>query len=127
MKRRTRQRECILEILKGVRTHPTADWIYEEARKSFPNISMGTVYRNLKVLQQEGVITELDLSGTMSRFEFKQDRHYHFRCENCGRVIDFNEPVDKGLDRRVERRTGLKINCHLLEFRGLCKKCQSVN
>ena len=125
MRRETRQRDAILEVLEGVRTHPTADWIYDEVRKKLPRISKGTVYRNLKVLEEEGKITELNLSGTVSRFEVKQDRHYHFRCEKCGRVFDLDVPVEKDLDDRVAASTGLKINCHQLEFRGLCDDCQS--
>ena len=125
MRRETRQRDAILEVLEGVRTHPTADWIYDEVRKKLPRISKGTIYRNLKVLEEEGKITELNLSGTVSRFEVKQHRHYHFRCEKCGRVFDLDVPVEKGLDDRVAASTGLKINCHQLEFRGLCGDCQS--
>lgn len=94
-------------------------------RKEIPNISKGTVYRNLKVLQETGQITELNLSGTISRFEARQGNHYHFRCERCDRVFDVDEPVYKELDRRVAERTGLKSSYHQLEFRGLCHECQA--
>jgi Fur family peroxide stress response transcriptional regulator len=124
MYRETRQRRIILEILKRTTAHPTADRIYEEVRKTIPNISKGTVYRNLKILRDTGQISELDLSGTVSRFEARRDNHYHFRCEKCGRVCDVDEPVDTGLDRRVARKTGFKISHHQLEFRGLCRDCQ---
>jgi len=125
MRRATKQRYAILELLEGVRSHPTADWIYDEVRKKMPNISKGTVYRNLKVLEEEGKIAELNLSGTVSRFEMQQKRHYHFRCEKCGRVFDLEEPVNTDLDDRVAKRTGLKIHYHQLEFRGLCHDCQA--
>ena len=125
MKRITRQREAILKFLENNSSHPTADIIYESLRKEIPNISKGTVYRNLKVLQENGQVSELDLKGTLSRFEKKQANHYHFRCEQCGKVIDINEPVDTQLNSRVASRTGLKINHHQLEFRGLCKDCQN--
>ena len=122
--RNTRQREVILRILRGTRSHPTADWIYEEARKEMPHISKGTVYRNLQVLQENGQVLELNLDGTLSRYEAKQENHYHFRCERCGRVIDIDEPIDRKLDRKIARKTGLKISCHRLEFHGLCHDCQ---
>jgi Fe2+ or Zn2+ uptake regulation protein len=122
--RNTRQREAILRILRSTRSHPTADSIYEEAKKEIPHISKGTVYRNLKVLQENGQVTELNLDGTESRFEAKQENHYHFRCERCGRVFDVDEPVDRELDRKVAKRTGFKISCHQLEFRGQCHDCQ---
>jgi Fe2+ or Zn2+ uptake regulation protein len=124
MRRKTRQREAIMMVLKNTTAHPTADLIYEEVKKEIPNISKGTVYRNLKVLRESGVVSELNLKGTLSRFEAKQENHYHFRCEQCGRVIDIDHPVDRKLDKEVARRTGLKISYHQLEFRGLCQDCQ---
>jgi Fe2+ or Zn2+ uptake regulation protein len=127
MRRETKQREAILRVLRNTRAHPTADWIYEEVKKEIPNISKGTVYRNLQVLQEGGVVTELNLNGTLSRFEAKQDSHYHFRCEQCGRVFDLDEPVNNELDERVARRTGFKVSHHQLEFRGLCKDCQQLS
>lgn len=125
MKRReTKQREAILRVLRNTKAHPTADRIYEEVKKEIPNISKGTVYRNLQVLQEDGAVTELNLNGTLSRFEAKQDSHYHFRCEQCGRVFDVDEPVNNELDERVAKKTGFKVSHHQLEFRGLCKDCQ---
>ena len=124
MNRDTRQRQAILNILRGTPSHPTADWIYDEVRKMITNISKGTIYRNLKVLREDGQISELNLSGTVSRFEGRLNNHYHFRCEKCGRVIDVDETVDNELDRKVAGKTGFKIAYHQLEFRGLCPDCQ---
>ena len=124
MRRETKQREAILRVLMNTKSHPTADLIYDEVKKEIPNISKGTIYRNLKVLQESGQVSELNLNGTISRFEVKQDSHYHFRCEKCGRVSDIDMPVDRELDRQVEKGTGLKVSYHQLEFRGLCKDCQ---
>lgn len=112
-------------MLRGTDTHPTADWIYDEVRKTIPGLSKGTVYRNLKILQEAGEISELNISGTVSRFEGRQKNHYHFRCDGCGRVFDLDEPVNNELDNRVAQKTGFKVSCHQLEFRGLCKDCQS--
>jgi Fur family transcriptional regulator, peroxide stress response regulator len=123
-RRETKQREAILRVLRNTRAHPTADQIYDEVRKEIPNISKGTVYRNLQVLEEDGAIAELHLDVTLSRYEVKQGSHYHFRCEKCGRVSDIDVPVDKDLDRAAEKRTGLKISSHQLEFRGLCQECQ---
>jgi Fur family peroxide stress response transcriptional regulator len=126
MRRETRQREAILNILRSTDSHPTADWIYDEVRKLIPNISKGTVYRNLKILREMGEISELDLSGTVSRYEGRRALHYHFRCERCGRVFDLDEPVDRELDAKVARETGFKVSYHQLEFRGLCRDCQQI-
>ena len=123
-RRETRQRKAILKILQHTGTHPTADMVYEEVRKVIPNISKGTVYRNLKILLEDRKISELNLSGTVSRYEDKKANHYHFRCEKCGKVFDLEEPVHTDLDEKVARDTGLKVSHHQLEFRGLCKDCQ---
>ena len=124
IRRQTRQREAILKVLRRADSHPTADWIYDEVRKVIPNISKGTVYRNLKILLEEGEISELNLSGSVSRYEGSQEDHYHFRCERCGRVFDLEEPVNKELDEKIAQRTGFEVSYHQLEFRGICKDCQ---
>jgi Fur family transcriptional regulator, peroxide stress response regulator len=120
----TKQRALILQILSGTRTHPTADWIYEKARKKIPTISKGTVYRNLAILLERGEIAELNLSGTVSRYEIRQPSHYHFRCEQCGKVGDVNVPEMQELNRAASDLTGFKVTHHQLEFRGLCRDCQ---
>jgi Fur family transcriptional regulator, peroxide stress response regulator len=125
--KKTKQRELILLILKGTRTHPTADRIYEEARKEIPKISKGTVYRNLAILSEKGEIKELDLSGPMTRYEAKQPFHYHFRCDQCGKVMDVNIVVAEDLNRQAGKATGFKVVYHQLEFRGLCIDCQQTN
>ena len=122
--KKTKQKEAILRTLRNTKAHPTADWIYAEVRKEIPNISLGTVYRNLKLLQQSGEIAEIGLSGTFSRFDGNPDNHYHFRCDKCGHVFDLDEPVNRELDEKISRETGFRISCHRLEFRGLCRECQ---
>jgi Fur family peroxide stress response transcriptional regulator len=124
--RKTRQKQAILEVLRSTTSHPTADWVYNEVRKEIPNISLGTVYRNLRQLCQSGEISDLELCGSLSRFDAKRDNHYHFRCEKCGQVFDVDEPVDVELDKIAARRTGFKVKCHRLEFCGLCLECQLV-
>lgn len=124
MRRKSKQREAILRLLKGTTSHPTADWIYEQVRAEIPNISLGTVYRNLRLLKQEGKILELDLAG-IGRFDGNTQDHYHFRCERCGRIFNVDEPVHKEMDEEVAKRMGFKVFNHVLEFRGLCQDCHS--
>ena len=124
MQRETKQKEAILRVLRNTREHPTADLLYEKVKKEIPHLSKGTVYRNLRLLEENGEISSLNLNGTVSRYEVKQDNHYHFRCDSCGKVVDVDEPVDEGLDMRVARRTGFMVLYHQTEFRGLCKDCQ---
>ncbi len=122
--RKTRQKQAILEVLKSANSHPTADWVYNEVRKKIPNISLGTVYRNLRQLCQSGEISDLELCGSLSRFDPRTDNHYHFRCEKCGQVFDIDEPVNLELDKVAARRTGFRISYHRLEFFGQCLECQ---
>jgi Fur family peroxide stress response transcriptional regulator len=121
--RETKQREAVLKLVRSMSSHPTADCVYELARLDLPNISKGTVYRNLKVLQELGQITRLDMKSDASRYDGRLDDHYHFRCEKCGEVCDIDMPVDAELDRRMAEATGLEITSHRLEFRGVCADC----
>ena len=84
MLRRSKQREAILNFLRKTTSHPTAYHIYEAVRKEIPNISLGTVYRNLKLLSDEAEIMELDPAGNLSRFYGDMQSHYYFRCGQCG-------------------------------------------
>ena len=125
MVRKSKQKETILRILKSTTSHPNADWIYEQVRREIPNISLGTVYRNLRLLVQEGRIVELGLASAPSRFDGETECHYHLRCEQCGYMFNVNEPLERNINERVARKTGFKVFNHMVEFRGLCKDCQS--
>ena len=124
MSKTTKQNEAIVRVLRSTISHPTADWIYDEVRKEIPNISLGTVYRNLRMLQESGEILEIGLNGISNRFDGNVDNHYHFMCEKCGRVFDVDEPLNKEIDVRVAQKTGFEVLYHRLEFRGLCRNCQ---
>lgn len=124
--RTTKQRQAVKEVVKRLGCHPSADAVYEEVRKDMPGISLGTVYRNLRLLSEAGEISSVDGAGNATRYDACVDEHYHFRCEKCGRLIDVNVPVDLELDRKVKESTGLDVRCHVLEFRGLCGACQAA-
>jgi len=120
----SRQRDTILKVVMNTKTHPRADWVYEQVRKEIPNISLGTVYRNLKSLAEAGEIYQLELAGSTSRFDGNMDNHYHFRCKKCGDMYDLDEPVDRSIEKRIAQQTGFKITQQRLELLGLCTKCQ---
>lgn len=124
MSRRSKQREAILRALKSTSSHPSADWVYRKVRNDIPQISLGTVYRNLKLLRETGRILELDFAGNLSRFDANPHEHYHFKCVRCGRIFDLDEPVDSSIESRVAGKTGFKVMTHRLELRGLCQDCQ---
>jgi Fur family peroxide stress response transcriptional regulator len=119
----SRQRSLILRILRSTKIHPTADWIYEEARKDMPNISMGTVYRNLNLLRDDGKIQELCYGRGINRYDGDLRDHYHVRCRECGRVQDVPHISPRASSCEVESMTGYRIHSHRLEFVGLCPEC----
>jgi len=127
MLRKSRQRDAILGVVKGVTSHPTANWIYDQVRGEIPNISLGTVYRNLRLLVEEGQILEIELAGTLSRFDGNTQYHHHFMCEQCGRVFDVSndERMERVMMDGISRGMGFKVTHHRCEFYGLCKDCQS--
>ena len=123
-RRVTDQRRVILDVVRGTDAHPAADWVYRKVRRRLPRISLGTVYRNLKLLADQGLIQELDSRG-LGRYDGNSVRHYHFTCQVCGQISDLAETVDRGLDGRMAQRTGLEIWHHRIEFYGRCLTCRS--
>ncbi len=118
----TRQRRRILEELRAVTTHPTADELYEMVRKSLRRVSLGTVYRNLEALSRGGVIRKLP--GTPMRFDCNVDDHYHIRCIHCGIVADL--PITKKivLLEGVGDATAWDLVGQEIEFVGVCPQCK---
>ena len=121
--RMTRQRKVILEELRKLNTHPSADQIYEVVRHRLPRISLGTVYRNLEVLSELGEIQKLELSGLLKRFDWNTKKHYHIRCVRCSRVDDAPIAPLNQLDNELYGATVFEIIGHNLEFTGLCPEC----
>ncbi|MBP7602971.1 MAG: transcriptional repressor [Spirochaetes bacterium] len=121
--KRSRQREKILELLQGTKSHPSADWIYERLKKDFKNLSMGTVYRNLGILIDQGFVRKIDFGSTFDRFDANVTRHYHFVCERCGSISDVEMPFDQALNRKAARMGNLDVRDHRIEFFGICGRC----
>jgi Fe2+ or Zn2+ uptake regulation protein len=122
--RHTRQRNIVLEVVRSTMDHPTADWVFRQARRRLPGISLATVYRNLKELAAEGLIREVHAGGQTARFDGNTGRHYHIRCLGCGRVSDLPLSVDDRLEREAGRATNYAILGHAVEVQGLCPGCQ---
>lgn len=119
--RMTRQRSFILEELRKVKTHPTAETLYAAVKKRLPNISLGTVYRNLDVLVESGEIRKIYTSGSVRRFDADLSEHSHARCTECDTIIDiFNVPAPSTAVVNVE---GFLVTSISIEYEGLCSKC----
>jgi Fe2+ or Zn2+ uptake regulation protein len=122
--RETRQRELILSVVRSTMDHPTADWVYRQARRRLPRLSLGTVYRNLKLLSANGLIREVHTGGHPARFDGNTGHHYHIRCLGCGRVNDLPMSVDRRLEEEAARAVNYRILGHQVEVQGLCPQCQ---
>jgi len=120
----TEQRLVILDELRNVDTHPTADEIYKLVRRRLPNISLGTVYRNLETLSGAGMIRKLAMAGSQKRFDGMVENHYHVRCVSCGRVDDAQVIPFPCIEESSKRIRGYRILSHKLEFEGICPACQ---
>jgi Fur family peroxide stress response transcriptional regulator len=123
--RRSKQRERILELLQSTEAHPTASWVFGKLRKEFPNLSLGTVYRNIGILIQQGLLSRIAFGSTFDRLDANTKPHYHFICENCNSIIDLDVPPDAGLNALPDKSLGYKVSRHEIEFYGLCPKCSN--
>jgi Fe2+ or Zn2+ uptake regulation protein len=125
--RKSRQREKILDLLKHTDTHPDADWVYNRLKKQIPNLSLGTVYRNLRILVQQGQILKLPFGSTFDRYDGCISPHYHVICESCGSVYDFNMPENIDINRMAQPHSPCIITSHRIDFYGMCQKCGAQN
>ena len=121
--RLTTQRQIILEELLKVTSHPTANEVYDMVRKRLPRIGLGTVYRNLELMAETGMILKLEVGGTQKRFDATVTPHYHVRCMECGKVDDIKMPVQEDINEIAAQVSHYQILGHHIEFTGLCSDC----
>jgi Fur family peroxide stress response transcriptional regulator len=126
--RNTKQRQAILDAIEGHGGHLTAEQIYQVVKSGHPRLSLGTVYRNLRVLAEQGSVRELDFGMAITYFETIKDTHYHLVCRVCGGISDVEMELEQKLMALVERTSGIdgfQVEQHRLDFVGVCKSCQS--
>lgn len=123
--RMTPQRHAILAYLYQTDLHPTADDIYKALEGNFPNMSVATVYNNLKAFKDIGLVQELTFGDNSSRFEITKTLHYHVLCTECSHIEDLEYPCVSDIEGLAEERTGFKVNYHRVEVLGLCPSCQN--
>ena len=116
MMRMTKQKCAVLEALEYMHDHPTADDIYLEVKKKFPNISLGTVYRNLNNFVAEGKIAKVEIPNTGDRFDYRLEKHNHFICLNCKKIFDINASIEL-------EDSSLEVDHYKLVVYGKCSDC----
>ncbi len=121
--RLTTQRQIILEELEKVTSHPTANEVYDMVRKRLPRIGLGTVYRNLELMADAGIILKLEVGGTQKRFDAVTTPHYHIRCISCGKVDDIELPVIEDINKTAAAISHYQVLGHHIEFSGVCSSC----
>lgn len=120
--RNSSQRTLILEYLHRVKTHPTAAEVYDEVQQLLPDISFGTVYRNLNRLNDEGLIQSFKV-GKAKHFDGNADNHYHFLCRRCGKVEDIEMALVEDIIENAQNATDNHIDGHKIFFTGYCQNC----
>ncbi|WP_160035845.1 peroxide-responsive transcriptional repressor PerR [Paenibacillus sp. An7] len=120
----TPQRHAILNYLMESMGHPTADEIYRALEPQFPSMSVATVYNNLKMFTQAGMVRELTYGDNSSRFDANISEHYHIICEKCGTIKDFSYPSLQDVEEKAAACTDFEVHGHRLELYGVCKSCR---
>ena len=125
MKNFSRQREEIIRVLRSTDTHPTAAWVYSKVKEAIPNISLGTVYRNLAELSVSGEILSLSVGDGFEHFDGNAAPHAHLHCRSCGKIFD--APVHGDPLADIARANGFEPEISVYIEYGVCEKCKKAN
>jgi Fur family ferric uptake transcriptional regulator len=125
LRRNTPQRRVVLEELCQMKSHPTAAELYAVVRRRLPRISLGTVYRNLEVLHEDGKISKLEFAGAESRFDGTIEQHDHLRCTKCDRIQDIFPSESAPHPDLPAEMAGFLVTGHRLEYLGICPHCRN--
>ena len=126
--KRFRKRDAILTCLRGTTVHPGADWVYSRLKPEIPDLSLGTVYRNLTYFKDRGDIISLGVVNGVERFDGNTEPHVHFVCTGCGAVIDLPElAVPQELTQSAAMSAGGRVRSCNLSFTGTCRECITNN
>ncbi len=123
----SRQRDLILKTLQKNAVHPTADTLYAMIKEIDPAVSLATVYRNLNLLADKGLIRRIRGLDGSTHFDHNTHNHYHFICSKCNKVYDVPYDIIPELADKVAERTGLLIDSYDISFRGICPECKKLN
>lgn len=121
----SRKREAIYNYIKSAKTHPTADEVYAALKEQYPDLSLSTVYRNINMFKNNGIISSVGVVNNQEHFDYNTSPHAHFICNTCGSVIDLDRvEIDKRLNYFVVCEYNVEVDFHNLTFYGKCNKCK---
>ena len=126
MRRHSKKRDAILNCIRQSRIHPSAEWIYAQLKPEHPDLSLGTVYRNLALFRESGEVVCVATVRGADRLDACIEPHAHFICEQCGAVLDVDVPQDD-LRSDLETRYGVRVRRSELLFRGVCSACRETS
>ena len=124
VRRQSKMRQVVYDAVVQNPVHPTAEYVYEMLKPQHPSLSLGTVYRNLGVLVEQGLIRKIESMDAADRFDGNMERHSHVQCSQCGNLEDLFLPYDRQLDAAANRESGFTITEHNVSFVGVCPACQ---
>ena len=123
-RKHSKQREAILNALAATNEHPTAEMLYNTLKPDYPELSLGTVYRNLAVLMEDGLVVKVAHVAGQERYDARIEPHPHFVCRDCHSVIDLELPdVISPLCSGADRMNGCSVEGYVLTVSGLCADC----
>lgn len=124
--RNTIQRALVLEAVQSLHNHPTSSDVYDVVRRTYPNISRATVYRNLGVLASRGDVLRVEVPNGADRYDFFNEPHYHAKCRVCGCIVDVDMPYEPDITAKIANAHGFAIEGHEIIFDGVCAACQKA-
>jgi len=123
VRRNSKQRERIFELIQSSKEHPTAQRIYEILKKEIKSLSIGNVYRNIRILIEQGRILCRDFGDGIEHYDAIIEIHYHFICEKCKSVSDFSMPIQESITKNAQKLSKHLIKGHTIHFYGTCENC----
>ncbi len=122
----SKKRQAILETIRNTTTHPTAEWVYQTLKPEYPDLSLGTVYRNIAAFKKEGLICRAAIVNGQERLDGNLSAHSHFICKECGAVLDLYEDVaDPARNQVIEQNYQVEVEYQKVVFYGKCSACKS--
>lgn len=120
----SRKREAILNAIRSTTSHPTAEWVYQKLKPLYPDLSLGTVYRNISQFKKDGTIMSVGTVNGQERYDGNTKPHTHFVCLNCGAVLDIpGEFMKDGINEEVSKKFNIQVDDYEIMFRGICSDC----